>query len=116
MFNCFRGSEAERLRRLERMFGIIMRNQERILAELKDVQNILNDVATAVDKISGETRSLLDKINQLETADPTQQALVDSIAAQAQGIADKLKAVDDLVPDATPPQPAEGTGDETAAG
>jgi uncharacterized protein YoxC len=86
---------------------------------LEDVQNILNDISTKVDKIGGETQSLLDKINQLETADPTQQALIDSIAVQAQGIADKLKAVDDLVPDAAPPveqPPAEGTGDETAAG
>lgn len=79
------------------------------MASLEDVQNSLNGISDGVTKIATETQGLLDKIAQLQTADPTQQALIDSIAAQAQGIADKVKAVDDLVPD-TPVVVDNGTG------
>lgn len=70
------------------------------MATLEDIQNALTEIGTEVDKIGTETQSLLDKIGQLEAGNPDQQALIDSIAAQAQTIVDRAKAVDDLVPDA----------------
>lgn len=102
---------SELRREIEMRFGHLHQQMETIMSNLEDIQTTLGTIGTHVDKIGTETQSLLDKIAQLSTTDPTQQALIDSIAEQANGIAAKLQAVDDLVPDAAAP-----TGGDTGAG
>jgi uncharacterized protein YoxC len=113
---CFRRG-AERLRRIEELVRHNHHILEKVMASLEDVQNSLNGISDGVAKIATETQGLLDKIAQLQAANPDQQAQIDALAAQAQAIADKVKAVDDLVPD-TPVVVDNGgteqpTGDET---
>jgi biotin-(acetyl-CoA carboxylase) ligase len=85
------------------LLGTINRKSETIMAKLEDVQTALTGIGTEVDKIGVETQALLDKVAQLETSNPDQQALIDAILEQANSIATRVKAVDDLVPDAAPP-------------
>ncbi len=73
------------------------------MSTLEEIKGSLTTIGTEIDKISGETTALLAKIEELKAnppADPAQAALIDEIASMAQGIAAKVKAVDDLVPDA----------------
>lgn len=100
--------------------GDLQRTMEKLMAKIEDVQNILNVISTEIDKIGAETSSLLAKIDALEAANPDQQAAIDALAEQAQGIADRIKAVDDLVPDAPvvvePPADTSTPADDGAGG
>ena len=82
------------------------------MAKLEDLQPILAKIAGQVDKIGTETQTLLDKVSQLEAANPDQQALIDSIVDQAQKVADRTQAIDDLVPDSVEPVPPADTPSE----
>jgi uncharacterized protein YoxC len=82
----------------------ILRNQEIIMSQVDDLKAALTAISNEIDKISGETTELVQKLN-----DANQNPAVDlsDVIEQAKGIANKLQAVDDLVPDAPVTEPTE---------
>lgn len=84
------------------------------MATKQELIDGLQTVSTSLDKISGETTALNDKVAELE------QALgnVDNIPAEVMTLLDevkaKVKAVDDMVTDAVPEQPGGETPTDPA--
>lgn len=91
--------------RIESMFGTLLILMEIVMGKLDDVKASLTNIGTQVEKISGETQSLVDKVAKLEAVNPNQEAQIDEIATMAQSIADKLNVVDGMVKDPENPVP-----------
>lgn len=77
------------------------------ISEFATKQNAHNDkIDTAVSGLQGDVQTLTDTIKKLQESagqiTPEDQALLDAIDARAQGISDKLEALDALTPPATP--------------
>lgn len=83
-----------------------MATQKEIAEQLTAVKDQLTAVGVEVDKVAGETDTLLAKIKELQeiidagSVTPELQAAFDAVKAQAGVVADKVKAADDKVPDA----------------
>jgi len=83
----------------------------RIMSAISDFaakQKEYNDrISAAVTGISGDIKSLNDKITELQNnpgaITPADQALLDDIQAQAKAVAEKLEALDAETPPAPPP-------------
>lgn len=96
------------LRKLERL---IMATQAELAAQLRQLATDLTDANTELTKVSGETTTLLKKIDELNAiiagmGTDASQELVDAVNAvttQAGVVQAGVKAVDDLVPDAPTP-------------
>jgi uncharacterized coiled-coil DUF342 family protein len=85
----------------------IMGTQQELAADLAAVKQQLSDAGDEIDKIATETDTLLAKIVDLQkqidagNVSPELQAAFDAVKAQAGVVADKVKKVDEKVPDAT---------------
>ena len=99
-------ARCEVMRRLDALAektDLILKNTETIMATLEELNAALATISTEVDKVSADTDSLLAKLAAIPTAGltPEQQAAIDAAVVAANGIADRLKTIDDKVPDAT---------------
>ncbi len=89
----------------------ILINQEKIMSAISDFAAKMNDhnnqVDAAIEGLTGDVGSLKDQITALQNSagqiTPEDQASLDAIEKRAQGISDKLEALDALTPP-TPPQ------------
>jgi len=90
-----------RLDALEDKFDLFM---ETIMATLEELNAALSAISPLLEKISADTDNLLDQLANIPTGGltPEQQAAIDSAVASATAIADRLKAIDDKVPEANP--------------
>jgi uncharacterized protein YoxC len=72
------------------------------MATLDELNAALTTISSEVDKVSADTDNLLAKLASIPTGGltPEQQAAIDSAVTSATAIADRLKAIDDKVPDA----------------
>lgn len=72
------------------------------MATLDELTGVLNEIGTEVEKVSADTEKLLADLAAIPTPGmtPEQQAAVDAAVASATQIRDRLKALDDKVPDA----------------
>jgi len=88
---------------LDKMEGRIMSK----IGDFAEAQNAFNDrVDTAITGLQGDIKALNDKITELQNSagqiTPEDQALLDSLQARGQTIADKLEALDALTPPVPP--------------
>lgn len=82
--------------------GLALDKLETIMATVEELTGVIGEISTEVDKVSADTDSLLAKLSAIPTPGmtPEQQAAIDSAVASATSIRDRLKALDDKVPDA----------------
>lgn len=82
--------------------GLALDRLETIMATLDELTGVLAEIGTEVDKVSADTEKLLADLAAIPTPGmtPEQQAAIDSAVASATNIRDRLKALDDKVPDA----------------
>jgi hypothetical protein len=83
----------------------ILSNQENIMATLDELNAALGAISPILDKIAADTENLLTQLANIPPGGltPEQQAAIDSAVASATSISDRLKAIDDRVPDVAPP-------------
>lgn len=74
------------------------------MATLDELTAVLGEIGGEVDKVSADTDNLLAQLANIPQGGltPEQQAAIDSAVASATSIRDRLKSLDDKVPDATP--------------
>lgn len=91
----------------------LMATQEELATALNALNQTVTDIGTEVDKVSGETTSLLAQVatltqelqNQQGGTSPAVDQALAAVQTTVQSLAAKVKAVDDLVPDAPAPTP-----------
>lgn len=90
-----------RLDALQERTDLILDKLETNMATLEELTAALTDISTEVDKVSADTDNLLAKLAAIPTGGltPEQQAAIDAAVTSATGIATRLKAIDDKVPD-----------------
>ncbi len=75
-----------------------------------NVQAFFDRQDTAITDLQGDVKNLQDQIKALQDSNgaitPEDQALLDGITLRAQTVADKLDALDGLVPPVVPPPTA----------
>jgi hypothetical protein len=73
------------------------------MATFDELTALLGTIGTEVDKVSADTDSLLEQLKNIPTGGmtPEQQAALDAAVQSAQGIATRMQALDDKVPDVT---------------
>jgi len=93
-----------RLDALDDKIDLVLETEEFIMATLEELNLALATISSEVDKVSADTDNLLAKLAAIPTGGltPEQQAAIDSAVVSATAIADRLKAIDDKVPDVTP--------------
>ena len=89
---------------LREMVSQVLANQETTMATLEELNAALGAISPLLEKISADTDNLLDQLANIPTGGltPEQQAAIDSAVTSATAIADRLKAIDDKVPEANP--------------
>lgn len=91
---------------VEELLKELIMKADELVAQLKAATDSLTAVGDELDVVKTETGSLLDKIaalqGQVNNGDLPQSVVdaVNAVATQAGVVASKVKAVDDLVPDA----------------
>lgn len=97
-------ARCEVMRRLEELSEQIDLVKETIMATLEELNALLGTISSEMDKVSADTDNLLAQLAKIPTGGltPEQQAAIDSAVTSATAIADRLKALDDKVPDLTP--------------
>ena len=87
---------------LREMVSQVLTNQETMMATLDELNAALATISAEVDKVAADTDNLLAQLASIPPGGltPEQQAAIDSAVASATAIADRLKAIDDKVPDA----------------
>jgi len=82
--------------------GLALDRLETIMATLEELNAAFATISSAVDKVSADTDNLLAQLAAIPPGGltPEQQAAIDSAVASATGIADRLRAIDEKVPDA----------------
>ena len=72
-----------------------------IMSTLEELTGLLGEIGTEVDKVSADTDKLLAQLAAIPTPGmtPEQQAAVDAAVATATTLRDRMKALDDKVPD-----------------
>lgn len=82
--------------------GLTLDRLENIMATLEELTGLLGEIGTEVEKVSTDTDKLLADLAAIPTPGmtPEQQAAVDAAVVSATAIRDRLKALDDKVPDA----------------
>jgi hypothetical protein len=90
---------AERLCRVETMLGTIIRNQEKIMSDIADLEAALTAIDAKVVTVKADVDELLAKLAAIPTPGltPEQQAAIDAAVAHANGIAASLGAIDATV-------------------
>jgi uncharacterized coiled-coil protein SlyX len=88
---------------LKKNLGLVLAKQEAMMATLEELNGALATISSEVDKVSADTDNLLTKLANIPTGGLTQeqQAAIDSAVESANKIAERLKAIDDKVPDET---------------
>lgn len=88
--------------RLIEEMGLVVEGIQSIMATLEELNAALATIAAEVEKVSADTDSLLAQLAAIPTGGltPEQQAALDSAVSSATVIADRLKVIDDKVPDA----------------
>jgi uncharacterized coiled-coil protein SlyX len=96
-------ARCEVMRRLDALDNKIDLSMETIMATLEELNATFATISSAVDKVSADTENLLAQLAAIPPGGltPEQQAAIDQAVASATAIADRLKAIDDKVPDAT---------------
>ena len=86
---------------LREMVSQVLTNQESMMATLDELNAALTAISAEVDKVSADTDNLLAQLAAIPTPGmtPEQQAAVDAAVASATAIRDRLKALDDKVPE-----------------
>jgi len=94
-------ARCEVMRRLDALDKKIDLSMETIMATLEELNAALATISTEVDKVSADTENLLAQLAAIPPGGltPEQQAAIDSAVTSATAIADRLKAIDDKVPD-----------------
>lgn len=89
---------------LHDMVSQVLANQETMMSTLEELTGLIAEIGTEVGKVSADTDNLLDQLSKIPPGGltPEQQAAIDSAVASATAIRDRLKAIDDKVPDITP--------------
>ena len=97
-------ARCEVMRRLDALDNKIDLVMETIMSTLEELTGVLATISTEVDKVSADTDNLLAQLAAIPPGGltPEQQAAIDSAVASATAIADRLKALDDKVPDPAP--------------
>lgn len=87
---------AERLRRIENMLGVILQNQEEIMATFEELEAAQADTDVKISNLKADIQVLLVKLADIPVAGMTaeQQAKLDGAVTHAQAINDALSAVD----------------------
>jgi len=98
-------ARCEVMRRLESMDGkidLVTEDTETIMATLEELNAAFAIISTSVDKVSADTDKLIAQLASIPPGGltPEQQAAIDSAVESANAIANRLKAIDDKVPDA----------------
>lgn len=80
------------------------------MSTLEELTAVLADIGAEVDKVSADTDNLLAQLAAIPPAGipPEAQAAIDAAVVSATGIRDRLKTLDDKVPDPAPPAPPAG--------
>lgn len=88
---------------IREMVSQVLSNQEVIMSTLDELNTAFATISAAVDKVSADTDRLLAQLAAIPPGGltPEQQAAIDSAVSSATAIADRLKALDDKVPDAS---------------
>ena len=96
-------ARCEVMRRLDALDNKIDLSMETIMATLEELNAAFATISSAVDKVSADTENLLAQLAAIPPGGltPEQQAAIDSAVDSATAIADRLKAIDDKVPDAS---------------
>ncbi len=96
-------ARCEVMRRLDALDKKIDLLKETVMATLDELNAALATISSEVDKVSADTDNLLAQLANIPTGGltPEQQAAIDSAVTSATAIADRLKAIDDKVPDIT---------------
>lgn len=96
-------ARCEVMRRLDALDNKIDLIMETVMATLEELNATFATISSAVDKISADTDNLLAQLASIPPGglSPEQQAAIDSAVASATAIADRLKAIDEKVPDPT---------------
>ena len=96
-------ARCEVMRRLDALDNKIDLVLETIMSTLEELTSVLATITTEVDKVSADTDNLIAQLAAIPPGGltPEQQAAIDSAVASATAIADRLKTIDDKVPDAT---------------
>jgi methyl-accepting chemotaxis protein len=94
-------------RHITKLLEKILMNQQELAQALTDVQTNVAAISAAVDKVGVESQATLQKVSDLEaalnsggTVSPEVQSAFDAVKASVASLADKVTAVDDLIPDA----------------
>ena len=84
--------------------GLILDRQDIIMATMEELNTALGMISSEVDKVSADTDNLLAQLANIPPGGmtPEQQAALDAAVATATAISDRLKAIDDKVPDVNP--------------
>jgi len=82
---------------------LVLEHKEAIMATLEELTAVLGTISSEVDKVSADTDNLLAQLANIPTGGLTkeQQDAIDSAVASATAIADRLKTIDDKVPEAS---------------
>jgi len=96
-----------RLDTLEDKIDLVLQGKEIIMSTLEELTAALATISSEVDKVSADTDNLLAQLAAIPPGGltPEQQAAIDAAVASATSIAARLTALDDKVPDVTPPAP-----------
>jgi len=88
---------------LHDMVSQVLTNQEKMMSDLEDLNGLLTEIGTEVGKVSDDTDKLLADLAAIPTQGmtPEEKAAVSAAVVSATAIRDRLKALDDKVPDAT---------------
>lgn len=91
----------EVMRRLDTIDENLTSFKETIMATLEELNAALAAISPLLEKISADTDNLLAQLANIPTGGltPEQQAAIDSAVTSATAIADRLKAIDDKVPE-----------------
>jgi uncharacterized coiled-coil protein SlyX len=86
---------------LREMVSQVLANQETTMATLEELNAALGAISPLLEKISADTDNLLAQLANIPPGGltPEQQAAIDSAVASATAISDRLKAIDDKVPE-----------------
>lgn len=89
--------------RLQDKVDLLFDRLENAMATLEELNTALAAIAAEVDKVSADTDNLLQQLTNIPPAGltPEQQAALDAAVASANTISDRLKVIDDKVPDPT---------------
>ena len=81
---------------------LVLSKLETMMATVEELGVVLAEIGESVNKVSTDTDKLLADLAAIPTPGmtPEQQAAIDAAVASATNIRDRLKALDDRVPDA----------------